>query len=68
MPELPEVEITARRIGAALDGAEVESVLTPGMVAMKTIDPPLSALVGCKVAGTRRVGKMPVVASPARSR
>lgn len=61
MPELPEVEITARRLGAALAGAEVESTLAPGMVAVKTLDPPLSALEEMKVAGTRRVGKMPIV-------
>ena len=46
MPELPEVEITARRLGAALAGAEVESALAPGMVALKSFDPPLDALVG----------------------
>jgi formamidopyrimidine-DNA glycosylase len=61
MPELPEVEITARRIGTALEGAEVESTLAPGMVVMKTVKPPLSDLAGRAVAGARRVGKMPVV-------
>ena len=61
MPELPEVEITARRLGAALEGAEVESALAPGMVALKSIDPPLSALAGRRIAGVERVGKMPVV-------
>ena len=61
MPELPEVEITVRRLGATLAGAEVESTLAPGMVALKTIDPPLSALAGRRVEGTRRYGKMPVV-------
>src|SRR5687767_15072036 len=61
MPELPEVEITARRLGAALEGAEVESTLAPGMVAVKTLDPPLSALEGMTVTGARRVGKMPAV-------
>ncbi len=61
MPELPEVEITARRLGEALAGAEVESTLAPGMVAVKTLDPPLSALEGMKISGTGRVGKMPIV-------
>jgi formamidopyrimidine-DNA glycosylase len=61
MPELPEVEITARRVGEALAGAEVESTLSPGMVALKSLDPPLRSLVGKTVEGTRRVGKMPVV-------
>ncbi len=61
MPELPEVEITARRLDAALSGATVESVLAPGMNVMKTFEPPLEALAGRKVTGVRRVGKMPVV-------
>ncbi len=61
MPELPEVEITARRLGDALAGAAVESTLAPGMVAVKTLDPPLSALEGMTVSGTARVGKMPIV-------
>jgi formamidopyrimidine-DNA glycosylase len=61
MPELPEVEITARRLDAALRGATVESALAPGMNVMKTFDPSLETLVGRKVTGVRRVGKMPVV-------
>ncbi|MGH2982352.1 MAG: DNA-formamidopyrimidine glycosylase family protein [Solirubrobacterales bacterium] len=61
MPELPEVEIAARRLSRAVGGAEVESALAPGMVAMKTFDPPLEALEGEAVTGVRRVGKMPVV-------
>jgi formamidopyrimidine-DNA glycosylase len=61
MPELPEVEITARRLDAALRGATVESALAPGMNVMKTFEPPLEALVGREVTGVRRVGKMPVV-------
>jgi formamidopyrimidine-DNA glycosylase len=61
MPELPEVEITARRLDAALLGATVESALAPGMNVMKTFEPPLEALVRREVTGVRRVGKMPVV-------
>jgi formamidopyrimidine-DNA glycosylase len=61
MPELPEVEITARRLDSALRGTTVESILAPGMNVMKTFDPPLEALVGRKVTGVRRMGKMPVV-------
>jgi formamidopyrimidine-DNA glycosylase len=61
MPEVPEVEITARRLGAALAAAEVESALAPGMVALKTVDPPLDALEGRSIEAVRRVGKMPVV-------
>jgi formamidopyrimidine-DNA glycosylase len=61
MPELPEVEIVARRLGSALAGSEVESALAPGMNVMKTFDPPLEALAGREVTGTRRIGKMTVV-------
>jgi formamidopyrimidine-DNA glycosylase len=58
VPELPEVEITARRLSAALAGARVESALAPGMVALKTFDPPLDALAGRELDGVRRIGKM----------
>jgi formamidopyrimidine-DNA glycosylase len=61
MPELPEVEIVARRLNGALAGSEVESALAPGMNVMKTFDPPLEALSGREVTGARRIGKMPVV-------
>jgi formamidopyrimidine-DNA glycosylase len=58
MPELPEVEITARRLDEALRGAEVESVLAPGINALKTFDPPLSALDGRHVKRVHRRGKL----------
>ena len=61
MPELPEVEIAARRIGAATSGARVESALAPGMVTMKTFEPPLESLVGATIEGVARRGKMFVV-------
>jgi formamidopyrimidine-DNA glycosylase len=61
MPELPEVEITARRLDRAAAGAIVESTLAPGMVALKTFDPPLDALAGATLRGVRRRGKMFVV-------
>jgi len=61
VPELPEVEITARRLNAALEATEIESVLAPGMVTMKTFDPPVDALAGRKITRVRRAGKMLVV-------
>jgi formamidopyrimidine-DNA glycosylase len=61
MPELPEVEITARRLDTATRGTTVESALAPGMNVMKTFDPPLEALAGREITAVRRVGKMPVV-------
>src|SRR5258707_8854986 len=61
MPELPEVEITARRLDSALAGARVESALAPGMNVMKTFEPSLDSLVGKEITAVRRVGKMPIV-------
>jgi formamidopyrimidine-DNA glycosylase len=61
VPELPEVEITARRLDAALRGAEIESTLAPGINALKTFDPPLHTLDGHAIAGVRRLGKHLVV-------
>ncbi len=57
MPELPEVEITARRLDAALRGATIESAMAPGINALKTFDPPLDALAGRTIEGVRRIGK-----------
>jgi formamidopyrimidine-DNA glycosylase len=58
MPELPEVEITARLIGEATKGARVESALAPGINALKTYDPPLHAIEGQTITGVRRRGKL----------
>ncbi len=61
MPELPEVEITARLIGAAVAGAGIESALTPGINALRSFDPPLSAIEGRKLTQITRRGKLFVV-------
>jgi formamidopyrimidine-DNA glycosylase len=61
MPELPEVEITARRLSSTVAGARIESALAPGMVTMKTFSPPLDALAGAELQGVGRAGKMLVV-------
>jgi formamidopyrimidine-DNA glycosylase len=58
VPELPEVEITARLIGAATAGAEIESVLAPGLNAVKTFDPPLQTVAGSTITGIGRRGKL----------
>ena len=61
MPELPEMEIVARRLDAALPGQVVESALAPGINALKTFDPPLHALEGRAFTGVRRRGKLLVL-------
>jgi formamidopyrimidine-DNA glycosylase len=61
MPELPEVEITARRIGEAIGGRTVESALAPGINALRSFDPPLNSIEGKKITGIRRRGKLFVI-------
>jgi formamidopyrimidine-DNA glycosylase len=61
VPELPEVEITARLLDRALAGAQIESALAPGINALKTIDPPLSQLAGARIERVRRRGKHLIV-------
>jgi len=61
MPELPEVEITARLLDGALHGAQIESALAPGINALKTFDPPLSELEGRRIEAVRRRGKHLIV-------
>jgi formamidopyrimidine-DNA glycosylase len=57
MPELPEVEITARKLDEALKGAEIVLALAPGVKVMRTFDPPLSALEGQRIERVGRRGK-----------
>jgi formamidopyrimidine-DNA glycosylase len=57
VPELPEVEITARLLDRAVKGERIESALAPGINALKSFDPPLSALEGQRLEGVRRRGK-----------
>jgi formamidopyrimidine-DNA glycosylase len=61
MPELPEVEITARLLDRALKGAQVTSALAPGINALKTFDPPLADLEGEQITGVSRRGKHLIV-------
>jgi len=58
MPELPEVEITARRLSAAVGGRTVLTARVPGVNALKSFDPPLTSLEGATLTGVRRRGKL----------
>lgn len=57
MPELPEVETTARLLDTALKGARVEVALVAGVSTLKSFDPPLEAIAGRNIEGVRRRGK-----------
>ena len=52
------MEIVARRLDAVLPGETIESAMTPGLNALKTFDPPFSALEGAAFTGVRRRGKL----------
>jgi formamidopyrimidine-DNA glycosylase len=57
VPELPEVESLARFLGERATGRTVTRAELGSLSALKTYDPPLSALVGRSVGGTGRRGK-----------
>ncbi len=57
MPELPEVEGLALDLGARLEGRAISRVDIAAFSALKTFDPPLSALHGTFVDGVGRHGK-----------
>jgi formamidopyrimidine-DNA glycosylase len=61
VPELPEVEITVRRLQAALCGAQIASARAPGINTLKSFAPPLDALAGRQIDGVRRRGKQIIV-------
>jgi formamidopyrimidine-DNA glycosylase len=57
VPELPEVEALAHHLRANAVGHPVARVDPASMSALKTFDPPVSALVGRPVTGAARHGK-----------
>ncbi len=52
------MEIVARRLDSVLPGETIESAMTPGLNALKTFDPPFSAIDGATFSGVRRRGKL----------
>jgi formamidopyrimidine-DNA glycosylase len=57
MPELPEVEAWVRELDPLVSAAPVEQAGPAHIATLKTADPPLSTLVGRRLAGARRRGK-----------
>ena len=57
MPELPEVEALAEHLRTHAIARPVARVDLASMTALKTFDPPLSALTGRLVTGAGRIGK-----------
>jgi formamidopyrimidine-DNA glycosylase len=63
VPELPEVEITVRRLDRALAGAQIASARAAGINTLKSFSPPLGALVGLPIDRIERRGKQIIVAA-----
>ena len=57
-PSYPKLRSPPACSTAAARGAEVESALAPGVNALKTFDPPLSAVEGRRSTRVGRRGKM----------
>lgn len=57
MPELPEVEITARLLSESIAGKTVSGARAWGVSTLKSFDPPLAALTGRTVDRVTRRGK-----------
>ncbi len=57
MPELPEVDALAHHLRTHAVGLPVGRVDVATLTALKTFDPPVTALVGTTVTGAQRLGK-----------
>jgi formamidopyrimidine-DNA glycosylase len=57
MPELPEVQALAESLDRRLRGRCITSLTVASIAALKTYDPPVTALAGRAVAGVGRHGK-----------
>lgn len=57
MPELPEIQALAERLGARLAGAELERVAVLQFSAVRTVEPAVDSLAGASLEGVGRRGK-----------
>lgn len=57
MPELPEVTALAEALSERAQGMHVVRAEVAAINALKTFDPPITALTGCAVLGFQRAGK-----------
>jgi formamidopyrimidine-DNA glycosylase len=62
MPELPDVEIYVELLRERIVGQVLEAVRLKSLFLLRSVDPPISAAVGQRVLGVRRLGKRVVLA------
>src|SRR3954463_1850486 len=57
MPELPDITVYVEALERRIVGQPVEEIRLSTPFLLRTVDPPLSELVGQRVAGVERLGK-----------
>jgi formamidopyrimidine-DNA glycosylase len=62
VPELPDVTVYVERLQALTAGATLERVRLARPFLLRTVEPPLTAAHGRRIAGVRRLGKRVVLA------
>jgi formamidopyrimidine-DNA glycosylase len=61
MPELPDVEVYVEALASRLSGRALEKATVTGPSFLRTVEPPLAAVEGRRVAGVSRLGKRVVL-------
>src|SRR5437867_8647232 len=61
MPELPDIQTYLSALGPRILGQRLETVRIASPFLLRTVDPPVSEVVGRTVADLRRLGKRVVV-------
>ncbi len=61
MPELPDITVYVEALAARVVGDPLTNAQVPNLFVMRTVEPPLSALIGRRVQGVERLGKRVVV-------
>jgi len=62
VPELPDVTVYVEALEARILGARLERVRVSSPFVLRSVDPPLAAVLGAPVHGVRRLGKRIVIA------
>jgi formamidopyrimidine-DNA glycosylase len=62
MPELPDVVVYVESLARRVAGARLLAARVASPALLRTVDPPLQALVGRRVSGVRRLGKRIAIA------
>jgi formamidopyrimidine-DNA glycosylase len=62
MPELPDITVYVDALAKRIVGQPLEEVRLKTPFLLRTVDPPLDALVGTRVVGVERLGKRIVIA------